>query len=63
MNVNTKSFSLGLNNRCHLCPQNDATVKSTNIINVLNKQVNVVNVNNHLTNKNNIIISPSFPPR
>jgi|LakMenEpi03Aug12_release.lakeMendotaPanAssembly.Ray.scaffolds.fasta_scaffold2253666_2 hypothetical protein len=62
MNINNGSFSLSLNksNRCHLCPQNNATTKSFNAPSVINKQMNV---NNYVNNKNKILIYPSLPPR
>jgi hypothetical protein len=60
MNINKNAFSLGLNNRCHLCPQNYPTIKPDNVTNGLNKQMHVTNIVN---NKHKIIISPSLPPR
>ena len=42
MNMNNNPFSLGLNNRCHLCPQNYATIKPDNATNELNKQIHII---------------------
>ena len=60
MNMNNNPFSLGLNNRCHLCPQNYATIKPDNATNELNKQIHITN---GVSNQRKFIISPSFPQR
>ena len=62
MNMNKTPQGLVLNNtnRCHLCPQNNATNISNEKTQNLNKEINF---NNYVSNQQKFVISPSFPPR
>ena len=62
MNVNKTPPRLVLNNTngCQLCPDNNATNKSNEITQNLNKSTNF---NNFVSNQQIFVISPSFPPR
>ena len=60
MNTNQQALKVGLNNnRCNFCPENNPTIKSNYLQNIVNKSTN----GNYPNKKNKILIFPSLPPR